>query len=92
MAGIQAFGGDLTFVYSPAGMRILERLGIEVLDEPSVRGLGGWIVDGATRIWTWLLRWAFNPASVRGRGLDVFERRAIWLSVRRLEDLYGARN
>jgi hypothetical protein len=89
MAGIRVFGGDLTFVYSPAGIRVLSRLGIETSDELAVKGLGGWIVSAAMRIWTWLLRWAFNPASVRNRGLDVFERRSIWLSVDRLIQLYG---
>lgn len=89
MTGIEAFGGDLTFVYSPAGLRILDRLGIETSPDLSMNGVARCVVDAAMRIWTWLLRWAFNPASVHGKGLGVFERRAIWLSVRRLIELYG---
>ena len=89
MTGIEAFGGDLTFVYSTGVLRVFGRLGIETRDELSASGMASRFVAAAMRIWAWLLRWAFNPASVRGKGLGVFDRRSIWLSVRRLIELHG---
>ncbi len=89
MDGIDAFGGDLTFVYSSGTLRYLGRLGIETSDELSTSGLAAPFVGAAMRIWTWLLRWAFNPGSVYGKGPGAFGRRSIWLSVRRLIELHG---
>jgi len=88
MVGIRAFGGEVVFIFSPPILRLFSRLGIEVVDSPTHRGVVGWIVDTAMRVWTWLLRWAFNPESAHGLG--VFDRRFIWLSVDRLIKIHGS--
>jgi hypothetical protein len=88
--GIRAFGGDFSVIYDPGAIRLLRRLGIEVSDPVPPRGPVGWVVDLATRLWTWLLRRAFNPGSVRDLRLSDLQHRSVWLGRRTLEALYGA--
>ncbi len=87
--GIQAFGGEFGFVYTPVTLRFLHRLGFEVFDPRPPRGLWEWIEDIAMRIWPWLLRRVFNPASLRGRTLADMRRRPIWITRTTILRLYG---
>lgn len=87
--GIRAFGGEFGFVYTPATLRFLHRLGFEVFDPRPPRGLCEWVEDIAMRIWPWLLRRVFNPASLHGRTLADIRRRPIWITRTTILRLYG---
>lgn len=87
--GIRAFGGEFGFVYTPVTLRFLQRLGFEVFDPHPPRGLWEWIVATATRVWAWLLRRAFNPASLRGRTLNDVHCRPVWITRSTILRLYG---
>lgn len=87
--GIEAFGGEFGFIYTPVTLRFLHRLGFEVCDPRPPRGLWECIEDTAMRIWPWLLRRVFNPASLRGRTLADMRRRPIWITRATLLRLYG---
>ena len=80
LAHIPAFGGELPFVFTPATTRMLERLGLEIFDDVPPRGLGERAIDLGSRIWTWLMRWAFNPGSARETRLSDLTRRPAWIS------------
>lgn len=86
---IQAFGGEFGFVYTPVAIRLLRRLGIEVFEPRPPHGLWEWIVDTVMRIWPWLLRRVFNPASLHGRTLADMRRRPVWITRRTILRLYG---
>lgn len=89
LADIHAFGGALPLVYTPASVRLLRRLGLEVFDPALPRGLAERARDLVARVWTWLLRRAFSPASVRGLRLSDLHCRPVWLSRRTLIARYG---
>jgi hypothetical protein len=90
LGDVRAFVGEFSLVYTPGAIRLLRRLGLEVFDPLPPRGPIEWTVDRAMRLWIWLLRRAFNPASVRGLRLRDLQRRPVWLSRRTLVALYGA--
>ncbi|MBN1177879.1 MAG: hypothetical protein JXD18_01620 [Anaerolineae bacterium] len=85
---IQAFGGQLPLVYTPATLRYLRRLGIEVFDRVPPRGTVETVVDLALRIWTWLMRRAFNPGSVHNIAFGDLDRRPAWISRHTLIERY----
>ena len=89
LAEIDAFGGELPLPYTPATIRLLERIGLEVYDPVPPQGLTGRVIDLGARAWTWLLRYAFNPESVRGLGLKDFTRRPTWISRAKLIRIYA---
>jgi hypothetical protein len=89
LADVHAFGGGLSLVYTPATIHLLRRLGFEVFDPIPPRGMAGRVIDLGARAWTWLLRRAFNPASVRGLRLSDLQRRPVWFSRRTIITLYG---
>ena len=85
---IRGFGGSGVLHFSPAILRLLGRLGLEIYELPpqTVRDR---IEEQVGRVWTWLMRRTFNPPSVEGRGLDVLSRRFYWLSREKLLQMYG---
>lgn len=87
--GIEAFGGEFGFIYTPVALRLLRRLGLEIFEPRPPHTLREWIEDTAMRIWPWLLRRVFNPASLRGRTLDDMRRRSAWITRRTILRLYG---
>ncbi len=87
--GIQAFGGEFGFVYTPVAIRLLRRLGLEIFEPRTPRGPVEWVEDLVMRIWPWLLRRVFNPASIRGRTLDDMRRRPVWITRSTILRLYG---
>ena len=89
LGDVQAFVGEFSLVYTPGAIRLLRRLGLEVFDPVPPRGPIEWTVDRAMRVWIWLLRRAFNPASVRGLRLSELQRRRVWLGRRTWVGLYG---
>jgi hypothetical protein len=89
LGDVHAFVGEFSDVYTPGTLRLLRRLGLEVFDPVPPRGPIAWTVDWAMRVWVWLLRRAFNPASVRGLRPRDLQRRRVWLGRRTLVGLYG---
>jgi hypothetical protein len=89
LEGIEAFGGDLPFVFTPATTRFLRRLGFEVFDPVPARGPVEWAIDLGARTWTLLLRRTFNPSSADRLRLSSLRRRPVWFSRRKLLSLYA---
>lgn len=88
LKAVRGFGGAGVLRFSPAILRLLERLGIETYDLPP-RTVRDWVEEQVGLIWTWLMRRTFNPVSVEGRGLEVLSRRFYWLSREKLLKLYA---
>lgn len=86
---IRAFGGKLPLVYSTGTIRFLRHLGLEVFESSPPQGVVERGLDFVARLWTFLLRRAFNPESVRNLSLSDFRRRSVWFSRRRLVSLYA---
>lgn len=85
---IRGFGGSGVLHFSPAILRFLERLGLEIYELPP-QSLWDRLEEQWGRVWTWLMRRAFNPVSVEGRGLEVLSRRFYWISREKLVQMYG---
>lgn len=85
---IRGFGGAGVLRFSPAILRLLERLGLEIYELPP-QSLRDWLEEPVSRIWTWLMRRTFNPVSVEGRGLEVLSRRFYWIGREKLLQMYG---
>lgn len=88
LADVHVFGGLLPLVYTPATIRLLQHLGFEVHDPVPPRTLTERVVDWGARLWTWLLRRAFNPASAQGLRLSDLQRRQVWISRQALVALH----
>lgn len=86
---ITAFGGSPTFVYTPNADRMAHRLGFELFDPVPPRGPVEWGAGLVMRLWSWLLRRAFNPKSAQGLRLRDFQQRPAWISRRTLIARYG---
>lgn len=92
LAQVRFFGGDLALPWadSSGAAHFLSRLGFD-LPEPTpvrtgpLRRLWARVQFG----WIWALRWAFNPESVRGRTLDNFSHRPVWITTERLLQKHG---
>ncbi len=88
LQSIRGFGGAGVLRFSPAILRLLERLGLEIYELPP-QSLRDRLEEQGSRVWTWLMRRAFNPVSVEGRGLAVLSRRFYWLGREKLLQMYG---
>lgn len=88
LQSVRGFGGSGILRYSPAVLRLLERLGIETYDLPP-RTVRDWVEEKIGRVWTWLMRRTFNPVSTEGRGVGVLNRRFYWMGREKLLELYG---
>ncbi len=91
-AGLRALCGEATFIRSEnlsAGVSLLTRLGLEI--RPSSRGAGPWgrLTTYGENLFSWLLMWTYNPASLRGRRPSDLSRYWIWMSRARLDAEYG---
>ncbi|MGB9889477.1 MAG: YkoP family protein [Anaerolineae bacterium] len=85
---IRGFGGAGVLHFSPAILHLLERLGLEIYELPP-QSLWDRVEEQVSRGWTWLMRRAFNPVSVEGRGLEVLSRRFYWIGREKLLQMYG---
>ncbi len=86
---IRAVGNISALPFSKATIRLLDRLGLEVLPPLKARSLYDRAAVWVRRIWTWLLRKAFNPASAIDRPPKAFGVRPMWISKERLLELYS---
>jgi len=87
---IPAFGHDMFLLHAPSNARLLERIGFAVLDGVQNDGLSQRVRFEVVRLWTWLLRRAFNQQSTRGIMPGDLQFRSIWMSRRSLMEKYGA--
>lgn len=89
--GVRALCGEATFMRSEnmsAGLSLLSRIGLEV--HPSDRGTASWqrLAAWGENLFSWLLMWTYNPASLRGRTPAAIERYWVWMSRRTLDEKY----
>ena len=89
LQSISAFGNDAFFLYTQSTVHLLERIGFVVLEEAPSNGLHRQARMRTVRLWTWLLRRAFNQQSIRGIRPSDLQYRSIWLSRRTLMERYS---
>jgi hypothetical protein len=88
LQSIPAFGNDAFFIPTRANARLLERIGFAVLEgAPDARVYQQARIK-VVRVWSWLLRRAFNQHSARGIGPADLQYRSIWMSRRTLLEKY----
>lgn len=88
LADVTIFAGVLPLAYSPGAVRLLRRLGMQVSAPIRPHTLVERVVDAGSRLWAWLLRWAFNPASARSTRPGELQRRVVWIDRRTLVERY----
>ncbi|NIS82987.1 MAG: hypothetical protein GTO14_22930, partial [Anaerolineales bacterium] len=88
IAAIRAEFGFL--VGLKAAQTIMSRCGFDVvlLERPGGRF---WRKAFWENLYSYLLMWAFNPRSLRGKSLIKLVRAELWISRERLAQLYGTR-
>jgi hypothetical protein len=90
LQSISAFGNDAFFLHNHAAVRLLERVGFVVLEGVPANCLHERIRMRTARLWTWLLRRAFNQQSIRRIRPSDLRYRSVWLSRRTLLERYSA--
>lgn len=90
LRSISAFGNDAFLLHTQNHARLLERIGFAVLESAPVDSMRQRVRLEVVRIWTWLLRRAFNQPSTHGRMPGDLQYRSIWMSRRSLLEKYGA--
>ena len=88
LAHVPAIGNDTAFPYTPGTVRMLERIGFTVYPPVPRRTLFARLHRLGARVWTWLLRRAYNPESVSARTFTALEIRPMWMSRRMLLELH----
>jgi hypothetical protein len=86
---IPVFGNDAFFLYTQSTVHLLERMGFVVLEDAPAGGLHQEARIKVARVWTWLLRRAFNQQSIRGIRPSDLEYRSVWVSRRTLMERYS---
>ena len=89
LQSIPAFGNEVFLLHTEATDRLLKRIGYSVSECTQRDTLDGRIRTRVVRLWTWLLRRAFNPESARGIAPADLQCCAIWISRRALLEKYG---
>jgi hypothetical protein len=90
LAGVGAIRGEMIFLSTtrnPVRGHQMERLGFTVLPYHSKTGAFGEFLEN---FYSWWLMWAYNPLSIRGRGLTSNQRLEIWMSINSLTQRYGS--
>jgi hypothetical protein len=88
LARVRAIRGEMIFLSTPGNPvrgRQMERLGFTVLPYHSKAGAFGEFWEN---FYSWWLMWAYNPLSVRGRGLASNHRQEIWISMAAFMERY----
>jgi hypothetical protein len=88
LQSIPAFGNDAFFIPTQANARLLERIGFAVLEGAPDDRMYQQARIKVVRVWTWLLRRAFNRHSTRGIWPADLQYRSIWMSRRTLFERY----
>ncbi len=90
LARVRAIRGEMIFLATARNPRRglqMERLGFTVLPYHSKTGAFGEFWEN---FYSWWLMWAYNPLSVRGRGLVSNHRLEIWMSVDFFKERYAS--
>jgi hypothetical protein len=90
LQSIPVFGNDSFFLYTQSTASLLEKMGFVVLEESPDDCLHKLARMRTVRLWTWLLRRAFNQQSIRGIKPSDLQYRSIWLSRRTLMEKYAS--
>ncbi|NPV76455.1 MAG: hypothetical protein HPY59_08760 [Anaerolineae bacterium] len=69
-----------------SGARLMRRLGFVVVENPSPLGAVGGFLEN---LYSWLLMWAYNPASLRSHTLPRLQRTALWMTTATLRERFG---
>lgn len=69
-----------------SGARLMQRLGFVVIENPSPLGAAG---DFLENLYSWLLMWVYNPASLRSHALPRLQRTALWMTAVALRERFG---
>ena len=84
---VRALGGATALLLLGEGsLRSLQRLGYEVFPYRHSLGRFG---EFWQNLYTWMLMWTYNPASVRGKSLVGMRRAEGWIPIKEFLDRYG---
>jgi hypothetical protein len=89
---IRAFRGEMAFARADAekrAQRIARAFGFDFVRVPYSASRWGRFVEIWKNIYSWLLIWTFNPASLRGKGLLQLRRYQLWISREALRTRYA---
>ncbi len=91
LAGVRAVGGATVLLapsYSAGGQRLMQRLGFTIIP---YRGRLGGFGEFWENFYSWVIMWAFNPASLHHRSLTRLRREEVWMSAGEFVRRYGSR-
>jgi hypothetical protein len=89
-SSIRAWRGESSFAPSGVGVpELFSRTGFDVIGYERPPSWAEKIVDWRDNLYWWVLVWAFNPASLKGKNLPKLERWQIWISSAKLRQRYG---
>jgi hypothetical protein len=89
LLGVKAVGGisaQISLSGANGGRALLERLGFTIFPYHRPAGVFGEFWEN---FYTWWLMWAFNPASVRQRGLFDLQRNEFWMTREKFLKRFG---
>lgn len=92
LAGVRACGADAAgFLTGPAldTGAVFPRLGFEMLRPHAQAGPWGRFVEFWENLYSWMLVWAYNPSTLRGKTPWTLERFGLWISRATLLERYG---
>jgi hypothetical protein len=85
-----AVGNDFSFAYRVGSANMFERIGF-TLTKPPQRNFVDRLVQRGSRLWTRLLRRAYNAPSLRSVDTPDYDTISLWMSRATLLDRYGTR-
>ncbi len=90
LADAVAVGNEFSFAYNVGSANMFERIGFTLI-QPSQRGLLDRLTHRAGRLWTRLLRRAYNEPSLRAASTPEYDTVSLWMSRAELLKRYGTR-
>ncbi len=92
LAGVRAVGSDTAGFLTGAALdtrAVFPRLGFEMQRPHAAAGPIRRFVEFWENVFSWLLVWAYNPATLRGKAPWTLERFGLWISRATLLQRYG---
>jgi len=86
LAHVPAIGNETVFPYTTGTVCMLQRIGFTVSPPVPPSSVFGHLYRFGARLWTWLLRRAYNPESASRESFADLEIRSMWMSRRTLLD------